>query len=258
MAGPIGGNYFSQINQQLAKGPEGSNLENLRQTGGTAASQTRDKTVKGKPNLESGVQLSEAAKKSLHAQEQHDLELAHHAGLGDELQPESHHEQKVERQNQRHQETLKEQGKGGNPAAAAQAKPAPNAGLDSADKIQARLDAAKLAAYDDPETVYQKVLDDIPEANLEAAERVLETQMKQGAKKMAELKSGPEAQEAGRMEMRQASFMSQPLDIRSPENDRSLPVAMEYPDEMNEMAKERAAQALASGEIEQENLISGS
>ena len=258
MANSIGGNHFHQIQQQLAKGPDAHTLENLRQTGGTAAHQTKDSAPKGKPAAnEGGIHLSDAAKKSLqssheehiHGQEQ---ELAHQAGLGDELQPESHHEQRVERGQQRQQQTLKEQN-----AAGQQAPPQVQTSPDSADKVQARLTAAKLAAYDDPETVYQKVLDDIPEANMEAAERVLETQMKQqGLKKMSNLKSGPEAQEAGRMEMRQASFMSDPLDIRDSENDRSMPMPLDFPDEMTDIAHERAAQALAAGQSEQENLLS--
>lgn len=252
MASSIGGNHPSFINQQLAaKGPDANTLENLRQTGGTAASQSKTSAPRAKtPAQESGgVQLSDAAKKSLQTGNEAELELAHHAGLGDELQPESRHEQHVERGNQRYQETVKQQTAGGPQQPHPEAPTAP----DSADKVQARLTAAKLAAYDDPETVYQKVLDDIPEANMEAAERVLESQLKrEGMKKVSNLKVGPEAQEAGRMEMRQADFMSGPLDIRDSENDRSAPMPLEFPDEMTEVAKERAAEALASGQGEQE------
>jgi hypothetical protein len=258
MASGIGGNHFNLVQQHLAKGPEASTLENLRQAGGTAASQSKELTSKGKPApTESGLHLSEAAKKSLQSNHEEHIhgqehELAHQAGLGDELQPESRHEQHVERGNQRHQDTLKQQT--GQP----QPPPPASAGPDTADKVQARLTAAKMAAYDDPDTLYQRVLEDIPEANMEAAERVLESQMKQqGMKKMSNLKSGPEAQEAGRMEMRQADFMSAPLDIRDSDNDRSMPMPLEFPDEMTEVAREKAAEALAAGEIEQENLLAG-
>lgn len=224
-------------------------LENLRQTGGTAANQSKFSAAKSsRPEAESGgVHLSDAARKSLQGKHDENIQgkqeqLAHHAGLGEQLKPESKHEQKVERGNQRHQETLVQQG----PQPEAPSAP------DSADKVQARLTAAKLAAYDDPDTVNQKLLDEIPDANLEAAERVLENQMKQGVSKMSNLKSGPEAQEAGKMEMKQASFLADPLDIRGSGNDRSQPLSLEFPDETLELAKERAS------EVEQENLISGS
>lgn len=224
-------------------------LENLRQTGGTAANQSKFSAPKSsKPEQESGgVHLSDAARKSLQSSHTEHIkgkeeELAHHAGLGEELKPESKHEQKVERGNERAKETVAQQ----TPQAEAPSAP------DSADKVQARLTAAKLAAYDDPDTVYQRVLEDVPDANLEAAERVLENQMKQGVKKMNNLKSGPEAQEAGKMEMKQASFLADPLDIRGSGNDRSQPMSLEFPDETVEQARE---QALAA---EQENLIAGS
>ncbi len=257
MAGSIGGNHFYQINQQLAKGPDASKLENLRQTGGTAANQAKTSSTKGRPAVtESGIQLSDAAKKSLQTEHKehiqgHEQELAHQSGLGEELQPESRHEQHVEQGNQRYQESTTQQANPG-AAQAHEGQTSP----DSADKVQARLQAAKLAAFDDPETECQRVLADIPEANAEAAERVLEGQIKQqGMKKMANLKTGPEAQEAGRMEMRQASFMGGPLDIRDSENDLSMPMPLEFPEEMTEMAHERAAQELASGESVQENFL---
>lgn len=249
MASSIGGNQFSHINQQLAaKGPDAATQENLRQTGGTAASQSRSQAPKSKtPAQESGgVQLSEAARKSLQSGDESELQLAHHAGLGEELHPDSRHEQHVEQGNQRYQDSVKEKLTGGPPTPHAEAPSAP----DSADKVQARLTAAKLAAYDDPDTVYQRVLEDIPEANMEAAEKVLESQLKrEGMKKVSNLKVGPEAQEAGRMEMAAADFMSTPLDIRDPENDRSAPVPLDFPDETTEMAKEKAAEA--AGELEQ-------
>ena len=223
-------------------------LENLRQTGGTAANQTKFSAPKStRPEAESGgVHLSDAARKSLQGKHDQHLQgkeeqLAHHAGLGEELKPDSKHEQKVERGNERAKETVAQQ----NPHVEAPSAP------DSAEKVQARLTAAKLAAYDDPDTVYQRVLEDVPDANLEAAERVLENQMKQGVKKMSNLKSGPEAQEAGKMEMKQASFLADPLDIRGSGNDRSQPMSLEFSEATMEQAKERAL------EVEQENLISG-
>ncbi|MFN8609037.1 MAG: hypothetical protein U0931_15995 [Vulcanimicrobiota bacterium] len=244
MANSIGGN-----NQFFNPGT----LENLRQTGGTAANQTRFSAPKStRPEAESGgVHLSDAARKSLQARHDENIQgkeeqLAHQAGLGEELKPESRHEQKVERGNQRYQESVSEKMAGPSPQPEAPTSP------DSADKVQARLTAAKLAAYDDPDTVYQKVLEDVPDANLEAAERVLENQMKQGVSKMSNLKSGPEAQEAGKMEMKQASFLADPLDIRGSDNDRSQPMSLEFPDETVAQAREQAL------EVEQENLISGS
>lgn len=244
MANSIGGNnqFFNP-----------STLENLRQTGGTAANQTKFSAPKSKrPEAENGgVQLSDAARKSLQAKHDESIhgkeeQLAHQAGLGEELQPESRHEQKVERGNQRYQESVSEK-MGAGPAVP---QPEGQTSPDSADKVQARLTAAKLAAYDDPDTVYQKVLEDVPDANLEAAERVLENQMKQGVSKMSNLKSGPEAQEAGKMEMKQASFLADPLDIRGSDNDRSQPMPLEFPEETVNQAREAAL------EVEQENLIS--
>lgn len=242
MANSIGGNnqFFSP-----------SNLENLRQTGGTAANQSKFSAPRPhRPEAESGgVHLSEAAQKSLQGSHQEHIHgkeemLAHQAGLGEELEPESRHEQKVEQGNRRYQETVAQK-------TASPAKPGTETQTvaDSADKVQARLTAAKLAAYDDPDTVYQRVLEDVPDANLEAAERVLENQMKQGVSKMSNLKVGPEAQEAGKMEMQKASFLADPLDIRGSDNDRTQPVTLEFSSETLEQAKE---QALA---VEQESLL---
>lgn len=213
MATPIGGNHFQQINQQLSKGPDASTAENLRQTGGTAASQKKNSAPRSK-EPESALELSQAARQSL-------------------AQP-----------------AKPEQPKAAASAPAAPAQSAP----DSAESVQARLTAAKLAAYEDPDTVYQRVLEDIPEANAEAAERVLDSQMKQGLKKVSNLKTGPEAEEAGRMEMRQAKF-SGPLDICDSHSRASVPLTAEFPEEMTEMAARAAAEALASGELEQESFI---
>lgn len=215
MATPLGPNHFHQVNQQLAKGPDASTLENLRQAGGAAASQRKSEAPKGK-EPETALELSQAAKQSL-------------------AQPAPAPKQAAS-----------------TPAPVAQ--PPAAAPADTAEKVQARLTAAKLAAYDDPDTVYQRVLEDIPEANAEAAERVVDAQMKQGVKKMSNLKSGPEAEQAGKMEMRQAKF-SGPLDICDSQTDRSLPLMLDIPDEMTEMAARVAADALASGELEQEGFL---
>jgi hypothetical protein len=215
MATPIGPNPFHQVNQQMAKGPDAATLENLRQTGGTAAAQRKSEAPQSK-EPETALELSQAAKRSLQ-----DPPAA-------------------PRQNQA--------------GPAAPSIPPAGPGADSADKVQARLAAAKLAAYDDPDTVYQRVLEDIPEANAEAAERVVNAQMKQSVKKMSDLKSGPEAEQAGKMEMRQAKF-SGPLDICDSQTDRSLPLVLDIPDEMTEMAARAAAEALASGELEQEGFL---
>lgn len=196
MAIPIGPNNPSFL-QRL----DPVTAENLRQTGGTASVQSTDKFER------------DCAEKPL--TETDELQLASQAGVTQEGKPGSRSQEKrTEQAQQRATEAALQDGAGHNQG-------------DTADKVQARLTAAKLAAYDDPETVYQKVLDDIPESHLEAAEKVMETQMKQGASKMSNLKSGPEAEEAGRMEMRPAKFHGT-LDISE---GRTEPLPLDFPDE---------------------------
>lgn len=255
-----GSNYFNQINQQIAKGPDSKTAENLRQTGGTAASQRKSQAPrsKGVPG-EGGLQLSEAAKKSLQASHQehiegHEHELAQQAGL-QELETEGHesHELRVKRGHERDQEEKAEQADGADaPLPAGYVVVKSGAGADqvlSPDQVET------LQALDDVSFTDRSVLGDIPQANLEAAERVVDTQLKDGAKKVAQLKPVPEAQDAGRMVLDGADFLGEPLDIREPGNDRSLPMTMEFPDSMTEIAHERAAAALANGELTEENLV---
>ncbi|MBN9415964.1 MAG: hypothetical protein J0I12_11035 [Candidatus Eremiobacteraeota bacterium] len=57
---------------------------------------------------------------------------------------------------------------------------------------------------------------------------MLDSQMKTGQNQVAKLKPVPEAQDAGRMELKSASFLGGPLDIREPGNDRGQPMTLEF------------------------------
>lgn len=229
-----GGNAFL-INQQLAKGPDASKAESLRQAGGTAATQRRTSAPKAKgAGEEGGVQLSEAASKSLQAShadhiQGHEHELAQQAGLQED-DPDSNeaHETRVKRGAERDQQEKAEADKAGIKV------PMGHLVVTSSQGVEQVLDPdqiSELTALDNnAEHVYNKVLGDIPEASLEAADRILDTQMKDGMTKVAKLKPVPEAQDAGRMELKGADFVSGPLDIREPGNDRSLPLSLDFPD----------------------------
>ncbi|MBN9415965.1 MAG: hypothetical protein J0I12_11040 [Candidatus Eremiobacteraeota bacterium] len=113
-----GGNYFSQINHQVAKGPDSKTAENLHHTGGTANTQRKTVVKKG-VEQEEGFTFSDAARKSLQASHQehiegHEHELAAHAGL-QELEPENteDHELKTKRGHERDQEEKAEKAKAG-------------------------------------------------------------------------------------------------------------------------------------------------
>lgn len=254
-----GGNYFSQINQNLAKGPDAKTAENLRHTGGTANTQRKSSTAKKGAVQEEGSSLSEAAQKSLqssHAEaiEGHEHELAQKAGL-QELDPESNesHELKMKRGYERDQEEKAEATNGGQLPEGFVTMKSPQ-GIE---QVLAPDQVEKLGALDgDLEHVDGRLLGDIPQANLEAAERVLDTQLKDGLKPVAKLKPVPEAQDAGRMELGAVDFMVEPLDIRQTGNDRSLPMSLDFPDSMTEIAAERAATQLANGELQEEMRIS--
>lgn len=228
-----GGNYFSQINQQVAKGPDSKTAENLHHTGGTA--NTQRKTIVNKKGVEQeeGFTFSDAAKKSLQASHQehiqgHEHELAAHAGL-QELEPENSedHELKTKRGQERDQDEKATRAKAG-------ATMLPDGFVrirndQGVESVLAPDQVDMLNALDgNMEKVCGRLLGDIPESNLEAAERVLDNQMKTDQKQVAKLKPVPEAQDAGRMELRSASFLGGPLDIREPGNDRGQPMTLEF------------------------------
>jgi hypothetical protein len=96
-------------------------------------------------------------------------------------------------------------------------------------QAEARREAARLAAYDDPETLRKRTTEDIPRAQREAAKKILESRLQTDSKQVMQLKNGPEAQEAGKMELARADFLSEPLEIRDSENDRSSPLMEEFP-----------------------------
>jgi len=257
-SGISGGNYFSNINQQLAKGPDMKTAESLRQTGGTANLQRKgSKTVK--KDEDGGVQLSDAAQKSLHAShlehiEGHEAELAHQAGLQETEDNAESQDLKMKRGYERDQEEKAE-------ASAAGYGQVPEGygvvrGVNGVEQVVASDQIEELKALDnDLEHVENRVLGDIPQQSLEAAERVLDTQMKDGLKKVANLKPVPEAQDAGRMELSAVDFLVEPLEIRETGNDRSLPMTLDFPDSMMEVAREKAADALASGQSSQEEML---
>jgi hypothetical protein len=258
-----GGNYFERIANQQAKGVDSKTAENLRQTGGTAASQRKSHTSKNKgvPQEEGGLQLSDAAQKSLQANHQehiqgHEHELAQQAGL-QETDSESNesHELRMKRGHEREQEEMAQEAANGGGQL-----PEGYAVITSPGGVEQVLAPDQITALDsldrDLDHVDQKVLGDIPDANLEAAGRVVDTQLKDGLNKVAKLKPVPEAEAAGRMQLEAADFVSGPLDIREPGNDKLTPMTLDFPDEMTEMLKEQAARDLANGVAPQEeNLL---
>lgn len=261
MAQSIGGgsNYFMQLQQQIAKGPDAATAESLRQQGGTANTQRKSNTTKqkGVPNEDGGIQLSEAAQKSLHNAHAdhihgHEQELAHHAGLQEtEGENNEDHELKVKRGHERDQDEKAEKAEGQLPAGFSVVK-----GQNGVEQVMSTEQVELINSLDSsPDVVDGRVLHDIPQANLEAAERVVETQLKGGVTKVANLKPVPEADTAGRMELGAAGFHAKPLDIREPGNDRLQPLSLELPEHDMEMARERAAADLASGNHVQEQMM---
>ena len=101
---------------------------------------------------------------------------------------------------------------------------------DDAASSEARREAARLSAYDDPETLRKRTTDDIPRAQREAARKVLESRLQNESKQVVQLKNGPEAREAGQMQLGQAEFLAGPLEICDSENDRSQPLVEEFPE----------------------------
>lgn len=242
-----GGNYFSQINQQIAKGPDAKTADNLRQTGGTANTQ-RKTTVKKGVEQEEGFTFSDAAKKSIQAShaehiQGHEHELAAHAGL-QELEPENaeDHELKAKRGSERDQDEKAEKAN----QKGTTMLPDGFVRIRSAEGVESVLSSEQVGALDsldgNIENVARRLLGDIPETHLEAAERVVDNQLKDHAKPLTKLKPVPEAQDAGRMELKSASFLGGPLDIREPGNDRGLPMTLEF----SQNDAELAAQAQAS------------
>lgn len=239
MASGIGPNYFSQINQQTAKGPDAKTAENLRHTGGTAHTQRKTVVKKG-VEQEEGFTFSDAAKKSLQTSHQehiegHEHELAAHAGL-QELEPENSedHELKTKRGHERDQEEKAEKARAG-----ATMLPDGFVRIRNDQGIESVLSpdqVGELKTLDgDMRTVSDRLLGDIPESTLEAAERVLDNQMRTDTKQVAKLKPVPEAQDAGRMELGSAKYLGTPLDIREPGNDRGQPMTLEFPEPQNEL-----------------------
>lgn len=261
--GTGGANYFERIANQQAKGVDSKTAENLRQTGGTAASQRKSHTTKSKgvPQEEgAGLQLSDAAQKSLQANHQehiqgHEHELAQQAGLQEtDTESNESHELRTKRGQERDQEEKAEEANGGGQL------PQGYAVITSPGGVEQVLAPDQISALDsldrDLDHVDQRVLGDIPDANLEAAGRVVDTQMKDGLNKVAKLKPVPEAEAAGRMQLQAAEFVTGPLDIREAGNDKLTPMTLDFPDEMTEMLAQQAAADLANGTTTQEqNLL---
>jgi hypothetical protein len=230
-----GGNYFSQINQQIAKGPDLKTAENLRQTGGTANTQRQTSKPGQKVVGEDagGLILSDAAQKSLQtshkeAIEGHEHELAHQAGLH-ETDGEGHEAQdlKMKRGYERDQEQKAEPNLWQNLPEGAVVVDSP----EGVKQILRKEERKRLKTQDeDLEELEEELLGDIPQSNLEAAGKVMDTQLKQGVKKMANLKQLPEAREAALMQLKGADFMVEPLDIRDPGNQAVVPLQLDFPE----------------------------
>lgn len=253
-----GGNYFSQINQQLAKGPDAKTAENLRHTGGTANTQRKSSTAKKGAVSEEGSTLSDAAQRSLQtahkeAIEGHEHELAQQAGL-QEADPQNAENQELRRKRgyDREQEELMADGHLGDGRVKLTSP-------EGAVQVMSVDDHDYLKKMDDPDVTDSRLLDDIPEANLNAANATLETQMAQGVSKVAVLKTDPKVDAVAEvMEVHPLPALAEPMDIVGPGSDKtSKPVSMEFPPEMERVAAEKAAAELASGEMQQEAILAG-
>jgi hypothetical protein len=256
-----GGNLGAHINAQFAKDLQRGDspvAQNLRTNSGVAGQQKRSQGPKKGAGDESGVTLSDNARQQLKTESEHHAsyvaehgqELAQQSGLTQSEDANEQSELRQKRGYDRDQEALAE---GEVPPGFVQVE-----SPTGETQLISEADHAQLEMMDDPDITDNRVLDDIPDANLEAAQGVMDTQLAQGVSKVAALKSNPEVEAMTEvMEIEAAPPLAEPMDIVGPGSDKlSGPMPMEFPPEMEQVAAERAAAQLASGE-EQEVFVAG-
>lgn len=257
-----GGGYFANVNAQfakdLAKG-DGAAAQSARNNSGITAQNRKGAAPKNKVaggEDSGGIALSDKAQQALqseqsaHAEfvEDHGHELAHQAGVHD-----TSHEQadvRMQRGYERTQEELKE---GDVPHGMVHLE-----SPEGAPQLISLKDHDHLQKMDDPDHTDDRVLGDIPDANLHAANATVETQMAKGVSKVAQFKTDPKIDEvASEMEIEPRPMLTEPMGMAGPGNDKlSGPMTLDFPPEMERVAAEKAAHDLASGG-EQEQFVAG-
>lgn len=256
-----GGGYGAQVNAQfardLAKGDSAA-ATSARNNSGITAQNKKSATPTNKKagGEEGGLSLSDAARQQIKSDSEHHAqyvadhadELAHHAGLQETEDSPEQAELQRKRGYDRDQEEL------------AQLPPGAIQIPSLTGEVQVLTEdmAIRIDEMDDPDYTDAHLLDDIPESNLEAASATLDTQMSKGVSKVAEFKSNPKVDAvAEAMEVEPLTMLSEPMDIVGPGSDRlSGPMSLEFPPEMEQVAAEKAARELASGQ-NQEVFIAG-
>lgn len=262
MATPLNTGSFinQQFANQLGRG-EGKSAENLRNQSGLTNTAKKTTVKKGGTIAEEGSNLSPAAREALKSEQaqhaehmaEHGNEMAHQSGL--DVPADDHEQAELQRKRgyDRDQEMLAEgptsDGKGMKMAA-------PNGTLQVM-KVEDHDYLTK--KMDDPDFTDAQLLDDIPAKNLEAANAVMDTQMAKGVSKVAQLKTDPKIDAvAEQMEIEPMPKLVEPMDIRDTTNDPKMqPVQMELPLETHQVAAEKAAAELASGNFQEEAMIAG-
>lgn len=240
-----GGNYFSDLNAKLAaRGPDQAAQESAKAAGGGKATEAKsnkaDKSEHHHHVHHDGLNLSKAALDQQMADSGQATEMADMLGLNQEANTQEDgqiHERSV-RNNDRHTRL----GEDDEPRVVA----SQNAEAHSDDKQAERLQII------DNEDHPMNLNADVPDANLEAASRVLSGQTTGGVAKVAKLHAVPEVLESGPIEKSIVGFSGEPMDIRDVSNDpRCAPMQIEIPEETHAVAREMAARQLASGELDE-------
>lgn len=257
-----GGNYFSQVNAQhtrdLQRG-DSPTAQNLMNKSGVTHQMKKSTVKKGGNISEEGANLSPAAREQLKTEAQqhadhtaeHGHELAQQAGLETDYETPDEHELRQKRGYDRDQELLAD-----GPTPDGRVKVTSPEGETQILTVE---DHNYLTKMDDPDETDRRLLDDIPEANLNAANATLDTQMAQGVSKVAVLKSNPKVDELAEvMEVQPLPTLVEPMDITAPGNDKiTKPMEMEFPPEMERVAAEKAASELRDGTLQQEEFLAG-
>ncbi|MBN9419833.1 hypothetical protein ABS71_20365 [bacterium SCN 62-11] len=257
MAAPL--NTGFNINQQFANklgSGQGSVAENLRNQSGVTHTAKKTTVKKGGTIAEEGSNLSPAAREALKSEQaqhadhmaEHGNEMAKQAGLD---VPADDHEQS-ELQRKRGYDRDQTEGPSADGKSYQMASPD-----GTMQVIPTEKHAYLTQKMDDPDYTDAQVLDPIPEANLEAANAVMDTQLAQGVSKVAVLKTDPKIDAlADQMEIVPQPPLAEPMDIRDSGNDPKMkPLQLELPPETERIAAERAAADLASGKQTQEALM---
>lgn len=258
-----GGNYFAQVNAQFAKDMakgDGAASQSLRNASGTTAQARKGSVAKNEVaggEDSGGIVLSDKAQQALKsAQDQHGEiledhghEMAQQAGVHD-----TSHETADARMQRGYERTQEELGEKQLPHGMVRVESA-----EGVEQVVTVKQAEHLEQMDDPDITDDRVLGEIPDANLNAANAVIESQMAQGVSKVAQLKTDPKIDEvAATMEVEPRPMMTEPMDIVGPGNDRlSQPMPVEFPPEMEQIAAEKAARDLSNGGGEQESFLAG-